>query len=146
MRKQPAGLPIDILLVEDNAADARLTREGLKQAGIVNALHVAEDGDQALDYLYRRNGFGSEPRPNLILLDLNLPGTDGRTVLRTIKQDKNLRSIPVVVLSVSEAEADIAQSYESHANCYIPKPIEFDGFLAAVRAVEDFWFTVVRLP
>ncbi len=140
------GQPIDILLVEDNPGDMRLAREGLKAARIANALHTVGSGDEALDYLYRRNGHATAARPDMILLDLDLPGTDGRTVLKSIKGDAELRSIPVVILTSSEAETDIVKAYESHANCYIAKPIDFDKFMNVVKSIEDFWFSVVRLP
>lgn len=138
--------PIEILLVEDNPADIRLTVEGLKDAKVANNLHAVQDGSAALDFLFRRAGHQSAPRPDLILLDLNLPGIDGRAVLREVKDDASLRTIPVVVITSSEAEADIIRAYESHANCFISKPIDFEGFLQVVRSIEDFWFTVVKLP
>ena len=138
--------PIEILLVEDNPADIRLTLEGLKEAKIANNLHPVTNGDEALDFLYRRRRHSSAPRPDLILLDLNLPGIDGRTVLKTIKEDGKLKVVPVVIITSSEAEADIIRSYEAHANCFISKPIDFAGFLHVVRSIENFWFTVVRLP
>ncbi len=138
--------PVEILLVEDNPADVRLTVEGLKEARIANRLTAMMDGDSALDFLYRRGAHTDAPRPDLILLDLNLPGIDGRTVLAQIKDDPELRVIPVVIITSSEAEADIIKSYEAHANCFISKPIDFDGFLRVVRSIENFWFTIVRLP
>jgi CheY-like chemotaxis protein len=140
------GQPIDILLVEDNPGDVRLTQEGFKAARIANSLHFAADGDEALDFLYRRNGHAKAARPDMILLDLDLPGVDGRSVLRTIKQDDDLKSIPVVILTSSEAETDIVRAYDSHANCYIAKPIDFDKFMNVVRSIENFWLSVVRLP
>jgi CheY-like chemotaxis protein len=138
--------PIEILLVEDNPADVRLTVEGLKDAKVANNLHSVQDGREALDFLFRRRGHQAAPRPDLILLDLNLPGIDGRAVLKEVKEDSSLRAIPVVVITSSEAEADIVRSYEAHANCFISKPIDFDGFLHVVHSIEDFWFTVVKLP
>ncbi len=138
--------PVEILLVEDNPADIRLTQEGLKEAKIANRLHAVTSGQEALDFVHRRGGHRNAPRPDVILLDLNLPGIDGHAVLRRLKADPALRTIPVVVLTSSDAEADIVRSYEEHANCFISKPIDFAGFLRVVRAVEDFWFTVVRLP
>jgi CheY-like chemotaxis protein len=138
--------PVEILLVEDNPAEIRLTVEGLKEARLANRLHAVSDGDRALDFLYRRGEFTAAPRPDLILLDLNLPGVDGRTVLRTIKEDPSLKVTPVVVVTSSEAESDIIRSYEAHANCFISKPIDFDGFTKVVKSIENFWFTVVRLP
>jgi CheY-like chemotaxis protein len=138
--------PIEILLVEDNPADIRLTVEGLKEAKVANNLHAVRDGNEALDFLFRQGRHDAAPRPDLVLLDLNLPGIDGREVLRQVKQDPALRAIPVVVITSSEAEADIIKSYESHANCFISKPIDFEGFLHVVRSIENFWFTVVKLP
>ncbi|KAB2868505.1 MAG: response regulator [Bauldia sp.] len=138
--------PIEILLVEDNPADIRLTVEGLKEAKVANNLHAVRDGNEALDFLFRQGRHDTAPRPDLVLLDLNLPGIDGREVLRQVKQDPALRAIPVVVITSSEAEADIIKSYESHANCFISKPIDFEGFLHVVRSIENFWFTVVKLP
>lgn len=146
MATRARSRPIEILLVEDNPADVRLTIEGLKEAKIANTLHAVNDGDAALDFLYRRKAFASAERPDLVLLDLNLPGVDGRTVLKTIKNDDRLKVIPVVIITSSEAEADIIKSYEAHANCFISKPIDFAGFLHVVRSIENFWFTVVRLP
>lgn len=138
--------PVEILLVEDNPGDVRLTRETLKDARILNNLHVAEDGIQALAYLRREGPHAGAVRPDLVLLDLNLPRMSGREVLAEIKGDPRLRSIPVVVLTTSKAEEDIIKSYDLHANCYISKPVEFDGFVEVVRSIEDFWFSVVRLP
>ncbi|MEX2319119.1 MAG: response regulator [Bauldia sp.] len=138
--------PIEILLVEDNPAEVRLTIEGLKEGRVANRLHSVTDGDQALDFLYRRGAYKSAPRPDLILLDLNLPGIDGRTVLRQIKEDPELKVTPVVIITSSEAESDIVKSYEAHANCFISKPIDFAGFAQVIRSIENFWFTVVRLP
>lgn len=135
-----------ILLVEDNPADVRLTIEGLKEAKIANVLHSVGDGDAALDFLYRRGVHGDAPRPDLILLDLNLPGLDGRSVLAQVKEDPQLKVIPIVILTSSEAEADILKAYEAHANCFISKPLDFAGFLKVVHSIEDFWFTVVKLP
>ena len=138
--------PIEILLVEDNPAEVRLTIEGLKEARIANNLSSVMDGDSAIDYLHRRGKHGAAPRPDLILLDLNLPGIDGRTVLRHIKEDPQLKIIPVVIITSSEAESDIIKSYEAHANCFISKPIDFEGFTNVIRSIENFWFTIVRLP
>jgi len=138
--------PIEILLVEDNPAEVRLTVEGLKEARIANKLSAVNDGQSAIEYLRRRGEYASAPRPDLILLDLNLPGIDGRTVLRTIKEDPELKVIPVVIITSSEAETDIIKSYEDHANCFISKPIDFEGFTRVIRSIEHFWFTVVRLP
>ena len=134
--------PIEILLVEDNPADVRLTLEALREGKVHNNLSVARDGDEALAFL-RRAG---EPRPDLILLDLNLPRRDGREVLKEIKSDPNLMTIPVVVLTTSGAEADIVKSYQLHANCYITKPVDLEQFIKVVKAIDDFWLTVVKLP
>ena len=138
--------PIEILLIEDNPADVRLTVEGLKEAKVANKLHAIMDGRKALDFLFHRGEYVDAPRPDVVLLDLNLPGVDGRTILKQIKEDPILCVIPVFVITSSEAEADIIKSYESHANCFISKPIDFDGFLKVVHSIEDFWFEVVKLP
>jgi CheY-like chemotaxis protein len=138
--------PIEILLVEDNPAEVRLTKEGLKEARIANTLNAVMDGQSAIEYLQRRGNFRNAVRPDLILLDLNLPGLDGRSVLRHIKEDPQLKIIPVVIITSSEAESDIIKSYEAHANCFISKPIDFEGFTKVIRSIEHFWFTVVRLP
>lgn len=137
---------IEILLVEDNPGDVRLTREALKEAKMRNNLHVVEDGVAALEFLRREDGYGDAPRPDLILLDLNLPRKDGREVLEEIKADPELRRIPVVVLTTSEAEEDVLRSYNLHANCYVTKPVDLDRFIAIVRSIEDFWLTIVKLP
>lgn len=138
--------PIEILMVEDNPGDVRLTQEAFKDNKIKNNMYVAEDGERALDFLYRRNGFEAAVRPDLILLDLNLPKMDGRAVLKEIKEDPNLRRIPVVVLTTSEASEDIVRTYDLHANSYITKPVDFEQFIKVVRTIEDFWFSVVKLP
>lgn len=138
--------PIEILLVEDNPGDVRLTRETLKQTKVLNRLSVAEDGVKALDFLRLKGEYARAPRPDLILLDLNLPKKSGREVLAEIKSDPQLRTIPVVVLTTSKAEEDIVKSYELHANCYISKPVELDGFLTVVKSIENFWLSVVKLP
>jgi two-component system, chemotaxis family, response regulator Rcp1 len=140
------GELIDILLVEDNPGDVRLTREALKEAKFRNQLHVVADGVEAVDYLHRRGAFSDALRPHLILLDLNLPRKDGREVLAEIKSDPDLRRIPVVVLTTSEAEVDILKAYDLHANCYISKPLDIDQFLTVVKAIEDFWLTIVKIP
>ena len=142
----PAAAPIEILLVEDNPGDVELTREGLAEGRVHNRLWVAEDGEQALDFLYGRGRFAGCPRPDLVLLDLNLPRLKGTEVLRVVKADADLRTIPVVVLTSSQAEEDIARSYALHANCYVAKPVDFVQFSRVVRSVEDFWFTIVKLP
>lgn len=138
--------PIEILLVEDNAADVRLTMEALREGKVRNRLTVARDGVEALEVLRRQGKFADAARPDLILLDLNLPRKDGREVLADIKADEDLKRIPVVVLTTSSAELDIVKSYELHANCYITKPVDLDKFVDVVRTIDDFWLTVVRLP
>lgn len=137
---------IEILLVEDNPGDLRLTREALKDAKVANTLHVVEDGVLALDFLHRRPPFEDVPRPDLILLDLNLPRKNGREVLAEIKADERFRAIPVVILTTSQAEEDILRAYNLHANCYITKPVDFTQFTTIVRTIEDFWLTIVTLP
>jgi CheY-like chemotaxis protein len=140
------GRPIEILLVEDNPGDVRLTIEALKEAKVRNHLNVAKDGVEALAFLRREGSYAESVRPDLILLDLNLPRKDGREVLAEIKADPSLRSIPVVILTTSQAEQDIVRSYELHANCYITKPVDLDQFITVVRSIEDFWLTIVTLP
>jgi two-component system, chemotaxis family, response regulator Rcp1 len=143
---QLAPVPIDILLVEDNPGDARLTREALRDAKVRNNLHVAADGVEALAFLRRQGRYADVPRPDLILLDLNLPKKDGREVLEEIKHEEALRHIPVVVLTTSQAEKDILESYRLQANAYVTKPVDLDQFLEVVRSIEQFWLQVVRLP
>ena len=138
--------PIEILLVEDNPGDVRLTREALKSGKVWSNLHVVEDGEAVLTFLQRQGSYTYAPRPDLILLDLNLPKRDGREVLSIIKADENLKRIPVVVLTTSQAEEDILKAYNLNANCYITKPVDFDQFLKVVRVVEEFWLTIVKLP
>jgi len=138
--------PVDILLVEDNEADVRLTEEVLSESKVHNNLMVANDGVEALQCLRQLGKFKSSPRPDLILLDLNLPVKDGREVLAEIKADKNLKSIPVVVLTTSKAEEDILKTYNLHANCYITKPVDLEQFVTVVRYIEDFWLAIVKLP
>jgi two-component system, chemotaxis family, response regulator Rcp1 len=142
----PSWQPIEILLVEDNPGDVDLTKEALKDAKVFNRLNVADDGAKAVDFLYRRGEYANAPRPDLILLDLNLPKKDGRQVLKEIKADPELAGIPVVVLTTSDADEDILRAYHLHANCYITKPVDFQQFLRVVKAIEDFWLTVVKLP
>ena len=137
---------VRILLVEDNPGDVRLTREALKEGKVRNNLSVARDGVEALAFLRREGEYAAAPRPDVILLDLNLPRKDGREVLEEIKADPALRSIPVVILTSSDAERDIAQAYALHANCYITKPVDLDQFITVVKSIEDFWFTIVKLP
>lgn len=138
--------PIDVLLVEDDAADELMTREAFADNKIRNALHVVRDGEEALDFLYRRGAHQDAVRPDLILLDLNLPKYDGRQVLKRIKTDENLAAIPVVVLTTSSAEEDIVRSYQLHANAYVTKPVDIHQFIRAVRQIDDFFVSVVRLP
>lgn len=138
--------PAEILLVEDNDADVRLTREALIEGKIRNNLHVVSDGVQALEFLRRQGRYGSAVRPDLILLDLNLPKKDGREVLEDIKGDPALRRIPVVILTSSRAEEDILRAYNLHANCYVTKPVDFDQFIRVVQSIEEFWFAIVKLP
>lgn len=138
--------PVDILLVEDNPADVRLTIEALRGARLVNELHVVGDGEAAMAFLCRRPPYEAAPTPGLVLLDLNLPRMDGREVLAAVKADPELKRIPVVVLTTSSAEVDILEAYDHYANCYITKPVDFASFLGAVRSLEDFWLSVVVLP
>jgi len=138
--------PIEILMVEDNPGDVRLTREALKGGKVLNQLHVVEDGVAALDFLYRRAPHENAPRPDLILLDLNLPKMDGREVLSRIKSDDALKVIPVVVLTTSQAEEDVLRAYRLSANCYVTKPVDLHQFNRIVGAIEEFWLTVVSLP
>ncbi|MCQ9133847.1 response regulator [Streptomyces hilarionis] len=142
----PSATPIDVLLVEDDPGDELMTREAFEDNKIGNTLHVVRDGEEALDFLYRRAAHPNAPRPDLILLDLNLPKYDGRQVLETIKSDPDLAHIPVVVLTTSAAEEDILRSYRLHANAYVTKPVDLDQFIAAVRQIDDFFVQVVRLP
>jgi CheY-like chemotaxis protein len=141
-----AGRPVEILLVEDNPGDVRLTMEALKEAKMRNRLHVAADGEQALAYLRREGAYADAPRPDLMLLDLNLPKKDGREVLAEIKADPALRTIPVVILTTSRAEQDILASYNLHANCYVTKPVDLEKFIVVVKSIDIFWLTVVTLP
>jgi CheY-like chemotaxis protein len=138
--------PVEILLVEDSPSDTELTVEALREARLRNHLSIAEDGVQALDFLRRQGKYEGAPRPDLIMLDLNLPRKDGREVLAEIKSDESLRAIPVVVLTTSRAEQDVLQAYQHHANCYITKPVDFEKFLNVVRSIESFWLMVVTLP
>jgi two-component system, chemotaxis family, response regulator Rcp1 len=146
MPGQNLGRPAEILLVEDNPGDVELTREGLESAKVNNHLSVVMDGMEALAFLRREGQYASAPRPDLILLDLNLPKKDGREVLAEIKADEHLRVIPLVVLTTSKADEDILKSYKLNANCYITKPVDFASFVQIVRAIDSFWFTVVVLP
>ena len=138
--------PIEILLVEDSLADVRLTEEAFRDAKVLNHMSVVTDGDEATQFLRREGPHAEAPRPDLILLDLNLPRKDGREVLKEIKDDPNLRRIPVVVLTTSRAEEDVLRAYNLHANCYITKPVDFTQFISVVRSIEGFWLSVVKLP
>ena len=138
--------PIDILLVEDNPGDVRLTREGLKESKVLNTLHVVEDGVRALAFLRREGEYAGKPRPDLILLDLNLPKKDGREVLEEIKSDASLRRIPVVVLTTSTSQEDVQKTYDLHANSYVTKPADLEQFIQVVKSLDDFWFSIVKLP
>jgi chemotaxis family two-component system response regulator Rcp1 len=138
--------PIDILLVEDNPGDVRLTIEALKEDKLQNNLHVVKDGIEAIAFLRQEGEYAGMPRPDLILLDLNLPKKDGREVLEEIKADERLKRIPVVILTTSQAEEDILRTYDLHANCYITKPVNLDQFVRVVRSIEEFWLAIVKLP
>ncbi|MBI1394372.1 MAG: response regulator [Betaproteobacteria bacterium] len=138
--------PVDILLVEDNLGDAILVREALAEYKIRNSLHHVQDGEQAMDFLYRRGDHAEAPTPGLIFLDLNLPRKDGREVLMEVKSDPELRQIPVVVFTSSAAETDIVRSYGLHANCYVTKPLDLEQFMRVVQSIENFWLHIVRLP
>lgn len=138
--------PIEILLVEDDPGHARLTIEAFKEGKIANSLHIVPDGEAALAYLRRQGPYAGAERPDIVLLDLNLPKKDGREVLRDLKADEDLRRIPVVILTVSKAEEDVLKAYQLHANCYITKPIGMEQFVTVVKSVEDFWFSIVKLP
>ncbi len=146
MNNQEIMMPIEILLVEDSPGDVRLTQEALKESKLKNNLHVVGDGAEAMNFLYKKGKYADMPRPDLILLDLNLPKKDGREVLAEVKSDENLKLIPVVILTVSRSEEDILRSYGLHANCYITKPIDFNQFISVVKAIENFWFSIVKLP
>lgn len=137
---------VEILMVEDNPADARLTEEALKEGLLCNRLHLARDGVEAMQFLRKEGAFSDAPRPDVVLLDLNLPRKDGREVLAEIKTDPDLKHIPVVVLTTSEAEQDIVKSYALHANCYVTKPVDLQRFIEIVRQIETFWLQIVKLP
>ncbi len=141
-----SNVGIRILLVEDNPGDVRLTKEALKEAKVHNQLYIVEDGVEAMEFLHQQDKYADAERPDLILLDLNLPKKDGREVLEEIKQDDKLKRIPVVVLTTSRAEEDILRTYDLHANCYVTKPVDLDQFINIVKSIEDFWLTIVRLP
>jgi two-component system, chemotaxis family, response regulator Rcp1 len=146
MTRLSEGKPIEILLVEDNISDARLAIEALRDSKIKNSIHHVYDGVEAMNFVHQEGQFIKALRPDLILLDLNLPKKDGREVLAELKQDKDLKRIPVVILTISSDEKDIFSTYDLHANCYIAKPIDLDQFLGVVKCIEDFWLTVVKLP
>ena len=146
MATQEYGKPIDILLVEDNAGDSRLALEALKESKLRNNLHIVTDGMEAMDFLYKKGKHAQAPRPDLILLDLNLPKKDGREVLAEIKADPDLKRIPVVILTISKAEEDVLKTYNLHANCFITKPLDLNQFVTVVKSIEDFWLTIVKLP
>jgi CheY-like chemotaxis protein len=148
MSKSGSGIPapIAVLLVEDSAGDVRLTREAFKDAKFHVNLHVASDGVAAMAFLARQGEYANVPRPDLILLDLNLPKKDGREVLDEIKNSPTLQTIPVVILTTSAADADVLRSYRLHANCYITKPVDLEGFLTVIKSIDSFWLSVVKLP
>lgn len=138
--------PIEILLVEDSRGDIGLIEEVFEEAKIRNNLYVAEDGEEAIQFLNKKGQYADVPRPDIILLDLNLPKKDGREVLDEVKRDETLRNIPIVVLTTSKAEEDILKSYNLHANAYITKPVDFEQFIKVIKSIEDFWLEVVKLP
>lgn len=146
MMPKPPGEPIEVLLVEDDPGDILLIREAFEYNKVHNNLHVVNDGEQALDFLRREGEYGDALRPDLVLLDLNLPRKDGREVLADVKGDPALRTIPIVVLTTSEAEEDVLKSYQLHANAYVTKPVDFERFVSIVRQIDDFFVSVVRLP
>ena len=146
MNQNPNGRPVEILLVEDNPGDVRLTREALKEAKVHNSLSVAGDGVEAMAFLHRQGSYATAPRPDIVLLDLNLPKKDGREVLAEVKADPDLRRIPVVILTTSKAEEDILKTYDLHANCFVTKPVDFDQFIKVIQSIEGFWLTIVQLP
>ena len=138
--------PVIILMVEDNPTDVLIAKEGLSGARMLNTLHIADDGIEAMDFLHRRGKFPSAPRPDMIILDLNMPRKNGQEVLAEIKADSDLRDIPVIILTTSKSREDISKAYGLFANCYISKPVDFDEFTKVVQTIQDFWFTVVTLP
>ena len=141
-----SGSAVEILLVEDNPGDVRLTKEAFREGRIENNLHVVTDGVEALDFLHRRGDHADAPRPDIVLLDLNLPRKNGDDVLAEIKADEDLQSIPVIVLTSSSAEEDVARSYELHANAYLTKPVDPNAFIDTIQSFEQFWFSIVKLP
>ncbi len=138
--------PIEILLVEDNPGDVRLTKEALKEGKVYSNLHTVKDGVEAMEFLRHQGKYAGVPRPDIILLDLNLPRKDGREVLEEIKSDHDLKRIPVVVLTTSKAEEDVIRTYNLHANCYVTKPVDLEKFMVVVKTIDSFWLTVVTLP
>ncbi len=138
--------PVEILLVEDNPGDERLTREALREGKVYHNLHWVKDGVQAMEFLRRQGKYANVPRPDIVLLDLNLPKKDGREVLEEIKTDEDLKRIPVVVLTTSKAEEDVLRTYNLHANCYVTKPVDLEKFIVVVKSIDVFWLTVVTLP
>jgi len=146
MQQQTKTVPFRILLVEDSLADIRLTQEALKDAKLLHELDIVKDGIDALSYLYQKDDYANARRPDIILLDLNLPKKDGREVLAEIKSSETLKSIPVVVLTTSQAEEDVLRSYNLHANCYVTKPVDMSKFTEIVKSIENFWLTIVKLP
>jgi chemotaxis family two-component system response regulator Rcp1 len=146
MESQHTASPVEILLVEDNPGDVRLTRESLAENKVRNNLHVARDGEEAIYFLHQEGPFRDVPNPDLILLDLNLPKKDGRMVLAEVKADPLLKHIPVVILTTSKAEEDVMKAYNLYANCYITKPVDVEQFMSVVRSIEEFWLTIVKLP
>jgi CheY-like chemotaxis protein len=138
--------PVEVLLIEDNPGDVRLTEEALKEGKVLNNLSVVQDGVEAMAFLNREGKYATSPRPDIVLLDLNLPRKDGREVLLELKAHESFRRIPVVILTTSRAEEDIVRTYDLHANCYIAKPVDLDQFIRVVQSIEEFWFTVVKLP
>jgi CheY-like chemotaxis protein len=144
--REDTAPPVEILLVEDNPGDVRLTKEALREGKVYNNLHWAKDGVEALEFLRRQGKHEKAPRPDIILLDLNLPKKDGREVLEVIKKDDQLKQIPVVVLTTSKAEEDVLRSYSLHANCYVTKPVDLDKFIIVVKSIDRFWLTIVTLP
>lgn len=146
MTRENGAKPVDILLVEDNQGDVRLTQEALKDAKLAVNLHVVNDGMEAMSFLRRRGQYAASPRPDIILLDLNLPKKDGREVLTEIKSDPDLKRTPVVIVTTSQAEEDIVRTYDLHANCYVTKPLDLAQFVIMVQSIEHFWLTIVKLP
>lgn len=140
------GRPVEILLVEDNPGDVRLTLEALREAKVYNKVHIVDDGEKAIAFLRRQGDYVNASNPDLILLDLNLPKKDGREVLAEIKADENIKHIPVVILTTSKSERDILRSYDLQANCYVAKPVDLDQFITVIKSIGDFWLAIVRLP